>query len=163
MALASTVREIGGVKYRIQQLPTLPGMRLYHRILKIVGPAITRALSAGVVNLGSLFGPNGKANLTAAALAANAIDELLNRLGEDDLMEFVRAFGEHTYVIGTNSETQLSMALNAGVAFDGRPGLVLLWLRACLEHSFASFLADLGITAPRVSDVQDTVSPSQSK
>lgn len=161
MALTRTVREIGGVRYALQTVPALAGRKLYFRLLQIVGPAATRALRSGVVSLKSFLGPNSKANMAAAALAADAFEELFARLSEADLELFVHTFADHTFVLcADGSELPLSKTIDT-FAFAGRPGLLVQWLRASMEHSLSGFLADSGITFPQSSATPEAAaSPS---
>lgn len=160
MSITRTVREIGGVRYAIQTVPSLQGRKLHFRLLKICGPALTRALRAGVFNMRALFGGNATANVAAAGLVSDAFDELFERFSEDDLELFVQTFAEHTFVLGADgAELQLKKTIDS-LAFAGRPGLLVSWLRACWEHSLTSFLADLGVTIPPILGTPAAASPS---
>lgn len=137
--LPETTVTIGDQAYTLKTVPTGEARPLYFRLLKICGPALVRALRSGVTSFKSLK------DVGTRAIAAEALDELLTRLNEEDLELFVKTFAKNTTMAGG---VQLSTVIDS-IAFAGHPGHLLVWLRECLKFSFASFLADLGITIPQ--------------
>lgn len=131
--LTETTVTIGDKAYVLKTVPNGEARPLYFRLLKICGPALVRALRSGVTNFTSLK------DLGTRGVAADALEELLSRLTEDDFELFVATFAKHT----TQSGVQLSTIINT-LAFAGHPGHQLVWLGECLKFTFASFLADLG-------------------
>lgn len=138
--LPETTVTIGGLAYTLKTVPTGEARPLYFRLLKTCGPAVVRALRSGVTTFKSLKDPS------TWGIAADAMDELLTRLNEEDFELFVATFAKHTTMAGG---VPLSGVINT-LAFAGHPGHLFVWLSECLKFSFASFLADLGITSPPV-------------
>lgn len=137
MALTTATREISGKTYRVTQLGTADGLRLFFKLGKLVGPsvaALLREWQGGKINAGT---------------AAGALTEFVAQLEWPDLQEFVKTFAKVSAVALQAEDGERWVPLEKTIdttAFAGDYLALFQWLGFCLEHNFASFFAGLGAT-----------------
>lgn len=152
MNLPQHTRVIAGKKYVVTTLSTDPGRKLWFKLLKICGPALGTFLrDAGA----QLLTGDGNFSLKAVSmpLAGAALTELVAGLQESDFDAFYATFLESTALELEDDKGTRRIQLESikSVAFAGQYGIMVKWLGFCLEVNFASFFAELGLTAPLVS------------
>lgn len=148
--LPSTHRTIGARTFIVTALPTAPGRRLFFKLVKICGPAITRFLR-------SLDGKSASLEELDVSVLAGAADELIKNLDEVTFEDFYKTFSDSTRVV-TPEGGEAPLATYNGFSADY--GSMVKWMAFCLEVNYASFFGDLGLTALRAS--APAVSQSQS-
>jgi hypothetical protein len=138
--LPTAHRQIGARTFFISALPTVPGRRLFFKLMKICGPACVSFLR-------SLDGTEKVEELDVAVLA-DAAEELIRNLSEADFEDFYTTFEGSTQV-STPEGGQVPLSTLKARAFSADYGSMVKWMSFSLEFNFSSFLADLGLTAPR--------------
>jgi hypothetical protein len=142
MALESTELSIGSTRYQLTALPAAVGRKTLVRLLKIVGPSVA-----------ALFRGRGQVEAKEAATVsgdaiANAIQELSERMTEDDLEYLVGTFTRSTEVMAENGFIPLEKAGTFGL-FARDYGSMLQWILASIDWNYSSFLAVLKSTGPQ--------------
>lgn len=137
--LQSQTRKIGEHTYRVTQLGSEPGQRLYFRLIKLVGPSLAEVLKQW----------RGEKKVNSGSAAA-ALTELMSSLDYSMWREFVDTFAEATDVLsddGKRSGTLVELGINKpkGLAFAGHYGHLMKWLAFSLEVNYASFFDELGL------------------
>lgn len=138
MALKTETREIGGKTYRVTQLGTEHGLRLFFKLGKLVGPsvgALLREWQGGAINKDTV---------------AAALTEFVAGMEYPTFRDFVDTFMTATVIVtpGADGAREQLTKLESikAVAFQGDYASLMKWLGVCLEVNFASFFADMGLT-----------------
>ena len=133
--LPTATRTIGARTFIVSALPTVHGRRLFFKLVKIVGPSLTKFIA-------SIEGED-IAQANARTLAA-AAEELIKSLDESTFDDFYDTFASHTQV--STEHGQVPFARVSATVFSGDYGSMVKWLAFCLEFNYASFFGDLGLT-----------------
>ena len=134
MAIESKETRIGGVTYRVSQLPAKRGRSMLVRFVRLVGPGA-----------GSFVGGLGRSKDQTfdgglALGIADGLHDLCLRLNDDDLSAICDEFATCTVVVKSRDiELRLSNVFDEH--FAGRYDEMFAWLRFCCEVNFASFFA----------------------
>lgn len=139
--LATATRTIGDRTFTISALPTLPGRRLFFRLVKICGPSFSKFLAA-------LEGVSDIRKLDAAVLAS-AAEELIRNLDESAFEDFYNTFATHSQVSTPDGGGMVPFERVAATVFSADYGSMVKWLSFCLEHNYSSFFSGLAATNHR--------------
>lgn len=141
-------REIDGLMFRVDMLPSKTARAVLVRAARILGPALGE-LGKGVGGKGVLD--------VGATIAAGAFSKLTEQLSEEDLEFFVEAFRPRTQVQWGAAWVPLLEQM-----FQGRPMLCVKWLAFAFETNFSDFLAGALAMSSRPSAQPNAASPSES-
>ncbi len=109
-------KEIDGARYGVSQLPAMRGLRMFNRLTRVLGPALTKAAAAD--GLGSL---------------PDALLLLTEKLSDDELEAITRELLYNA----TQNEAPLMSLFDTLMA--GKTGTVLKLLAFAVEVNYASF------------------------
>ena len=134
MAIESKETRIGGVTYRVSQLPAKRGRSMLVRFVRLVGPGA-----------GSFVGGLGRSKDQSfdgglALGIADGLHDLCLRLNDDDLSAISDEFARCTVVVKSR-EIELRLPDIFDEHFAARYDEMFAWLRFCCEVNFASFFA----------------------
>lgn len=161
MALETQTKKIGGLSFRLSQLPAWTAFTAFHRFLAIAGPVLP-ALSTVFKSMSSKKpGEPLSAEAKQQVLEAIAVGlpEALMRCKPDELRELSETLLKPCVVImGDGKSAQLPDVIDS--VLTGRlPVLVQLVGWAVMVH-FGSFISDLGMFgAPAVTEQSPSTSP----
>jgi hypothetical protein len=142
-------REIDGMQWQVSQLPGMRGLKMFNKLGRILGPAMGKALAAGM--------DSKKGEINAVALS-EAIAVLFDRLSEAEIESITRELLATAVVDGK--------PLFPG-AFDllmqGRTMTVLKALLFAFEVNYGSFFGALrGRVLAEVAKASASTSPTAS-
>ena len=135
--IRSQTREIGDAKYTTTTLPARKGVQLAAKLSKLLGPTIARL--GGAKSVGSLVDGESSEAL------ASAIDALVARLDEDDVLAVILDVLSTTTRVGVVEEggkpvsMSLSEAGNFDLVFAGNYGELMSALKFVAEVNLPSF------------------------
>lgn len=134
MAIEAKEKRIGGVTYRVTQLPAKRGRSMLVRFVRLVGPGA-----------GSFVGGLGRSKDQTfdgglALGIADGLHDLCLRLNDDDLSAICDEFATYTIVVKSR-DVELRLSDVYDDHFAGRYDEMFAWLRYCCEVNFASFFA----------------------
>ena len=141
--LKSDIREISGRRFRVTEVGTEEGLRLFFKLTKLIGPSMAELLK------------QWQGGTLKPVHAMPALSEFIAQLQWNDLSEFVNVFAKATVelVQGVDEKTgepfERQVPLDKTIkttAFAGDYMTLMKWLGFCLEHNFASFFAGMGVT-----------------
>jgi hypothetical protein len=137
-------QEIDGITFHVQQLPAMRAMKLMHKLVKAVGPAMLKALGEDPAAAKA-----GLASMNVSALAEGA-SILFENFSDADLEALIRTLFETAFVTVDGQKMQLMPVFDDKLS--GRPGTVLKGLKFALEVNysdfFGEFLAGVGALRP---------------
>jgi len=134
VAIEAKEKRIGGVTYRVTQLPAKRGRSMLVRFVRLVGPGA-----------GSFVGGLGRSKDQTfdgglALGIADGLHDLCLRLNDDDLSAICDEFATYTIVVKSR-DVELRLSDVYDDHFAGRYDEMFAWLRYCCEVNFASFFA----------------------
>lgn len=133
-----TLSESPEVQIEVQQLDAMRSLRLLHRLTKIVAPAVAR-----------LGGGKSLMEMDVGALGG-AADALFANFSEQDLEEITKTLLSDAVARADGKELPC-YPLGFGLAFDGRPDLILKALMFALELNYGPlFESARGLLGSRV-------------
>lgn len=145
MALKQETRTIGDVQFRIRQLPFSPSRRVLVRFSKAVAPGLAKILGSAP----------SLAQLKETTSLTEGIQELVDRVSDEDLEFFAEQFGKTTEFSQTGDKWPRLTAENRETVFAGNMLMFFQWLSACFEVNYADFLAVLGVRQERDPALQE--------
>jgi hypothetical protein len=126
MGFRTESKIIGGLEYRVSQLPVDAGLE--------VGVCIARALGPALI---AIMGGESLATVDKAALG-----DALAKLSATDLKFVCKVFAEKTFVVdGKNKMPRLDNVWDTH--FAGRYKALLEWLSFCVQMNASDFLGSL--------------------
>jgi hypothetical protein len=125
---------VDGVEFEIQPLGAIQGRKLFTKIVKSLGPALSE--------VAKLAGAKDKKSQDAAsALGLSLLGGLLERLDPELVSELCEAFAQHCTVRYPDG-TKPKLPRVFDDYFAGRYSHLTRWLIECLRVNFADFLSD---------------------
>jgi hypothetical protein len=128
--------EIAGSKYTITQLGATQGSKLYHELIKALGPTIRSKLE----NYKELLDLEGKDETASSVAVMSLFLEVYESLPLDLVSRLQFVFSETTKV----QMGEIWMELSTGDIFDqhfaGKYESMMMWLFTALKFNFAGFL-----------------------
>lgn len=153
MALPTKDLTLKDKTYRMTQLSSGPGRKLWLLLIKKLGPGAISFLRA-----------EGDAESKVAGLIGAALDEFLNGLQESEFEHVVEVFAGATSLVVDGAVAFPLSSVKDTTMFAGDYMSLSKWLLGCLEFNYGSFLEELGITfRPPLPDGQTTPLPSASR
>jgi hypothetical protein len=143
--------QIDGVEFEVQPLGAIQGRRLFTKIVRSLGPALTE--------VAKLADP--KAKKDAAALGLSVLGGLLERLDPALVDELCEAFAAHCTVrYPDGAKPKLPRVFDD--YFAGRYNHLTRWLIECLRLNFADFLSDGSLLASLKTTGESSETPTPS-
>ena len=122
---------ITGKTYKLTLMPAGESRKLWFRMLKVAGPSMSAFLRGGA----------------GGDVAAQAMQELLTNLSEEQFEEFVKTLARFTSLIGADGADYRLDATLGTTAFKGDTVGLIQWFVASLQFQYSDFLALLGFTS----------------
>lgn len=140
----SDQRTIGSRTFIVTACNTDDGCRLFFKLIKICGPAMSRFLRALDI------GDEVALEQLSVGVAADALDEVIRGLDEVTFKDFYATFAKNTQLI-TDEGGQLPLLKVGPAVFSADYGTMVKWMAFAMQVNFSSFLSDLASTVPLVS------------
>lgn len=139
-------KTIGSNEYSVTPLPTTQAIRLKSRLLKLVGPTISQAMSAVDIKEGESI---LDANVDGSALGS-AVESLFTRLDEDTVLNLVKELIRPVQVVTADAAGEkVVLDFNKDTYFDtffsGRLDEMYKVVFFVLEVNYKSFFGGEGI------------------
>jgi len=139
MAMDTVDVSVDGKRYKVTQLPFTESLKLFTRLTKVLGPALSEALSKApqILNLGDDM------SQAAPALSA-AVGSLAQTMTADDLDSTFRTLAAKT-LANTGDDKWVPLDKIMEAHFGGELPHALKWLMAALKVNYGNFLGELGL------------------
>ena len=147
--MIETVEEtIGKHRFQITQLPGLVSLRVFTRLVKLLGPSIGTVVNSDAELANLLDQDVGKLGTAIATLCVD--------LDVDEVESLARVFAKYSKVEVGGEDGFAEMGdVIFNATFKGDIGSLLLWFGACVRVNYSSFLDVLGATVAPASEDQE--------
>lgn len=136
--LQTETRQIGEHWYTVTQMPGRESAKMFARLTKLLGPALTEAIGKSS-SLKDVMSAN-------VGTLADAVAMFCDALSVEEFDEIVTQFAKHATVKVKTVEGKKQVDLNDmfDVVFAGRMNELMGFIGMSLQVNYSSFLADLG-------------------